>query len=86
MAPDSLAPALRERLAAAALEYGKAVVVDPVFDTIKLVEDGWVKATLDRDQLRWPIAWACRSELRPASEHPEVSWFEGAFVLEGASS
>lgn len=81
-APASLPPAVRERLEAAAREHGKAVVVEPVFDTIKLVEDGWVKATLERDQLRWPVAWACRADLKPAFEPPEASWFEGAFVLD----
>ena len=64
------------------MEHGKSVLVEPVFDTIKLVDDGWVKATLDRDQLRWPLAWACRRDLRPEGVSPPPEWFEGAFVLE----
>ncbi|HEU0167808.1 MAG TPA: hypothetical protein VFS62_08530 [Chloroflexota bacterium] len=70
------------QLLAAVLEHGKVVIVEPVYDTIKLVEDGLVKDTLDRDKLRWPVAWGCRPELRPASDPPDATWFDGAFVLD----
>jgi hypothetical protein len=81
-----VAPELRARLLAEAERHGKAVLVEPVFDTIKLVEGDLVQATLDRDQLRWPVAWACLPELTPPSAEPPAEWFEGAFVLEGLSS
>jgi len=65
-----------------AQRHGKAVLVAAVYDTIKLVEDGLVQATLDRELLRWPVAWACLPELKPTTEPPPAEWFEGAFVVE----
>ena len=77
-----MAAATRKKLLSAAKKRGKAVLVEPVFDTIKLVEGGEVRETLDRDELRWPVAWVCRPEMAPASDPPAAQWFEGAAVVE----
>ena len=79
---EQVSDSLREQLMKAAVEHGKAVVVGPVFDTIKRVEDGLVVETLDRERLRWPLAWACVPEHRPESDPPAAPWFEGAAVVE----
>ena len=52
-----------------------------MYDTIKLVSDGVVHETLDRDELRWPAAWAWRPDLKPQSDPPLAEWFVGAFVI-----
>ncbi|HLG72791.1 MAG TPA: 2-C-methyl-D-erythritol 4-phosphate cytidylyltransferase [Chloroflexota bacterium] len=69
-------------LISAAETYGKAVLAGPVFDTIKRVENGLVVETIDRDKLRWPLAWAYTPENVPASDPPPAEWFVGAAVLE----
>jgi 2-C-methyl-D-erythritol 4-phosphate cytidylyltransferase len=58
------------------------VVVGPVFDTIKRVQDGLVLDTIDREQLRWPLAWACTPQHEPQADPPAAEWFEGAAVVE----
>ena len=73
---------LRARLRAAALAHGKAVAVGPVFDTIKRAQDGIVLETIDRDTLRWPLAWACTAEHEPGSDPPPAGWFVGAAAVE----
>jgi hypothetical protein len=73
---------LQERLKEAALMHGKAVVVGPVFDTIKRVEDGIVQETIDREKLRWPLAWACSTGHEPDADPPPPDWFMGAVVVE----
>ncbi|GEM_PF-4987844 len=83
---ESLPSKTRESLMRQARQHGKAVFVSPVFDTIKLAEHGVVQATLDRDRLRWPVAWASRRELEPASDPPPPDWFEGAAVVEAKGS
>jgi len=57
-------------------------VVGPVFDTIKRVEDGVVVETVDRDQLRQPLAWACTPQNSPDADPPTAEWFVGAAVVE----
>lgn len=76
----------RKRLQSAALEHGKAVVLGPVFDTIKRVQNALVTDTLDRDQLRQPLAWAWTPENDPVSDPPPSDWFIGAAALEGDGS
>ncbi len=73
----------QDRLRQAALRAGKAVLVKPVFDTIKVVEQGLVIETLDREQLRWPVAWAYRPELAPQADPPTADWFVGAEMVNG---
>ena len=78
---EEIAPEIRDRLVEQARRHGKAVLVRPVFDTIKRVEDGIVAETIDRDKLRWPVAWACRPELAAAGDPPPAEWFRGAAVV-----
>lgn len=73
---------MRERLKAAALIHGKAVVVGPVSDTIKRVENGIVQDTIDREKLRWPLAWASAPGHEPDTDPPPADWFTGATVVE----
>jgi 2-C-methyl-D-erythritol 4-phosphate cytidylyltransferase len=73
---------LRERLKAAALAHGKAAVVGPVFDTVKRAQDGVVQETIDRERLRWPLAWACTPDHEPAIDPPPPEWFVGAMVVQ----
>ncbi len=75
-------PELRTRLEAAAAKHCKAVAVAPVFDTIKRVRDGVVQATVQRDNLRWPIAWAYSPGFEPRGDPPPAAWFESAAVVE----
>jgi hypothetical protein len=63
----------------------KAVLAGPVFDTIKLVADGFVEATLDRDRLGWPLAWAYHPGLEPPTDPPPPEWFEDAAVVAPSS-
>jgi hypothetical protein len=56
--------------------------VQPVFDTIKRVQDGVVQDTIDREKLRWPLAWAARSGYEPLTDPPLAEWFVGAAVVE----
>ncbi|HLQ31306.1 MAG TPA: 2-C-methyl-D-erythritol 4-phosphate cytidylyltransferase [Chloroflexota bacterium] len=77
--PHDLSHESLRALTRAALQgSGKAVLVTPVFDTIKRVEDGLVQETIDRDRLRWPVAWACIPSLKPPTDPPPAQWFEGA--------
>jgi hypothetical protein len=78
---EQLTPDVRRRLVEQASRCGKAVVVGAVFDTIKRVEDGVVRETIDRDKLRWPVAWACKPGLEPPSDPPPAEWFSGAAVI-----
>ncbi|HEX6511092.1 MAG TPA: hypothetical protein VF157_02255 [Chloroflexota bacterium] len=78
---EGLPPEVRQRLEEAALEHGKAIVVAPVFDTIKVVEDGIVRETLGRERLRWPLAWACIAGREPDGDPPDAEWFVGAAVV-----
>ena len=80
--PASLPADTRGRLEAAALKHGKAVLLGPVFDTIKRAESGVVLETLDRDQLRQPLAWACTAGYEPVSDPPSAEWFIGAGAVE----
>ena len=66
----------------AAEVHGKAVVAGPVFDTIKLVDEGAVRETIDREKLRWPVAWGSREELKPPADPPPAEWFVDAVVVE----
>ncbi|MBV9121519.1 MAG: hypothetical protein JOZ39_12490 [Chloroflexi bacterium] len=70
------------RLEELAERHGKAVLTGPVFDTIKLTADSVVVATLDRDQLRWPLAWACQSDQAPLTDPPAADWFLDAVTFE----
>ena len=78
----SLPAGPRERLIAAARVGGKAVVVEPAFDTIKRVRDGIVRESIDRRDVRWPLAWACLPEHQPQSDPPPAEWFLDALVVE----
>ncbi|MHB8621223.1 MAG: 2-C-methyl-D-erythritol 2,4-cyclodiphosphate synthase [Chloroflexota bacterium] len=79
---DAVTEARAEALRCSAVVVGKAVLVKPVVDTLKLVRDGLVEETLDRERLRWPVAWACRRGLEPATDPPAAEWFVGAAVLQ----
>jgi hypothetical protein len=79
---EPLTSAVRSRLGHAALQHGKAVVLAPVYDTIKRVEGGCAAETLDRDALRQPVAWACTPENEPPSDPPPAEWFVGAAAIE----
>ncbi|MDE3075226.1 MAG: 2-C-methyl-D-erythritol 4-phosphate cytidylyltransferase, partial [Chloroflexota bacterium] len=69
---EPLSERQRQRLVRAARQHGKAVLAAPVFDTIKLEQDGYVRETLDREQHRWPRAWACLDQLAPNA--PPGEW------------
>ena len=79
--PAELSRALRNRLLSEALHHGKAVIVGPFFDTIKRVEESSVQETLDRDTLRWPLAWGCTAEFKWSADPPPADWFEGAYAF-----
>ena len=79
---DSVTAELSDELRRQGRLYGKSVVCGAVFDTIKAVSAGVVAETLNRDELRWPLAWACRPELAPETDPPSATWFVGAAVLE----
>lgn len=79
--PDGLPEALKARLLAEAVQHGKAVLIEPVYDTIKLVTDGVVQETLNRDELRWPVGWASVPEHQPPTDPPPADWFVGAHVV-----
>ena len=74
--------ATEDALISAAERHGKAVLVGPVYDTIKRVQDGLVVETVDRAVLRWPLAWAYTASNQPATDPPEAEWFVGAAVIE----
>ncbi|HUZ76393.1 MAG TPA: hypothetical protein VMV93_02295 [Chloroflexota bacterium] len=76
-----LSEVLRTRLAEAAGQTGKAVVVAPVVDTLKLVEGTQVIKTLNRDTYRWPRAWAYTAACRPECNPPAAEWFVGATAI-----
>jgi hypothetical protein len=46
------------------------------------VEAGTVQETVDRDKLRWPLAWACAPGQEPDTDPPAAGWFVGAEVVE----
>jgi hypothetical protein len=79
------AGAHRQALISAAEQHGKAVLVGPVFDTIKRVEAGLVAETIDRDKLRWPQAWAYTPDNTPSTNPPEAAWFVDAWVVDSSS-
>ncbi|HVA24676.1 MAG TPA: hypothetical protein VMW62_09800 [Chloroflexota bacterium] len=67
------------------MAHGKAVVVGPVFDTIKRAQAGVVQETIDRERLRWPLAWACTTKHEPLTDPPSAEWFQGAFAVESSN-
>ena len=79
---DALKASTRQRLRTVAAASGKAVAVAPVFDTIKLAQDGFVRETLNRDELAWPVAWANRPGLDPETDPPSGDWFVGAVAFD----
>ncbi|MGH2365129.1 MAG: hypothetical protein ACRDGF_06895 [Chloroflexota bacterium] len=76
-----MSEALHTRLTEAAAQTGKAVLVAPVVDTLKRVEGTRVIETLNRDEYRWPRAWAYTAACRPARNPPAAQWFVGAATV-----
>ncbi len=71
-----LTGALISRVIRATLEYGAAVPLEPVIDTIKVVRDHIVVDTLDRNIL-WRAQTPQGSELEQLLEASEKAWEKG---------